>query len=81
MFWKIRFRLDKSQNSPISTIRIDAETLRDACADVLNIYRNATILSYQEEDREIVTFDQAHILSESFPVDPLQFARNKQEIF
>jgi hypothetical protein len=26
MYWKIRFRVDKSANSPISTIRIDADS-------------------------------------------------------
>jgi len=49
MYWKIRFRVNKSADSPISTIRIDADTLREACLDVLSIYRNATILSYQED--------------------------------
>ena len=43
MYWKIRFRVNKSADSPISTIRIDADTLREACLEVLSLYRLATI--------------------------------------
>lgn len=48
MCWKIKFKVNKLADSPTSIIRIDAEDLREACAQVLSIYRNATILSYQE---------------------------------
>jgi hypothetical protein len=81
MFWKIRFRVDKSLNSPISTIRIDAETLREACIEVMGIYRNATILTYQEDNGEVISFDSTQSLFESFPVDPIKFSRNKEEMY
>jgi hypothetical protein len=70
MYWKIRFRVNKSADSPISTIRRDAETLREACLDVLSLYRNATILSYQEDDGQVRPFDLSDIGAKSYPIEP-----------
>ena len=78
MYWKFRFRVNKSADSPISTIRIDAETLRDACLDVLSIYRNATILSYQKDGDEVKAFDLSDIGAKSYPIDPLMFSVAKE---
>jgi hypothetical protein len=73
MYWKIRFRVDKSANSPISTIRIDADNLRDACLEVLGLYRMATILEYQEDAGEVKRFDLSDIGAKSYPVNPDMF--------
>jgi hypothetical protein len=35
MYWKTPFRVNKSVDSPISTIRIDVDTLREAYLEVL----------------------------------------------
>jgi len=70
MYWKIRFRVNKSADSPISTIRRDADTLREACLDVLSLYRNATILSYQEDDGQVRPFDLSDIGAKSYPIEP-----------
>jgi hypothetical protein len=78
MYWKIRFRFNKSADSPISTIRIDSDTLRDACLDVLSIYRNATILSYQEDGGEVKAFDLSDIGAKTYPIDPLIFSAAKE---
>ncbi|MBT8520342.1 hypothetical protein G6678_08945 [Polynucleobacter paneuropaeus] len=78
MYWKIRFRVNKSADSPISTIRIDSDTLRDACLDVLSIYRNATILSYQEDGGEVKAFDLSDIGAKTYPIDPLIFSAAKE---
>lgn len=78
MYWKIRFRVNKSAVSPISTIRIDSDTLRDACLDVLSIYRNATILSYQEDGGEVKAFDLSDIGAKTYPIDPLIFSAAKE---
>ena len=78
MYWKIRFRVNKSADSPISTIRVDADTLRDACLDVLSIYRNATILSYQKDGGEVRAFDLSDIGAKSYPIDPLMFSAAKE---
>ena len=78
MYWKIRFRVNKSADSPISTIRIDSDTLRDACLDVLSLYRNATILSYQEDGGEVKAFDLSDIGAKTYPIDPLIFSAAKE---
>ena len=78
MYWKIRFRVNKSADSPISTIRIDSDTLRDACLDVLSLYRNATILSYQEDSGEVKAFDLSDIGAKTYPIDPLIFSAAKE---
>ena len=78
MYWKIRFRVNKSADSPISTIRIDSDTLRDACLDVLSLYRNATILSYQEDGGEVRPFDLSDIGAKTYPIDPLIFSAAKE---
>ncbi len=78
MYWKIRFRVNKSADSPISTIRIDSDTLRDACLDVLSIHRNATILSYQEDGGEVKAFDLSDIGAKTYPIDPLIFSAAKE---
>jgi hypothetical protein len=78
MYWKIRFRVNKSADSPISTIRIDADSLRDACLDVLSLYRNATILSYQEDSGEMRPFDLSDIGFQTYPVDPSMFSAVKE---
>lgn len=77
MYWKIHFRVNKTANSPTSTIRIHAETLREACIEVLNSYRTATILSYQENDAPVEAFDLAQIGAVSYPIDPEVFSINK----
>jgi hypothetical protein len=78
MYWKIRFRVNKSADSPISTIRIDADTLREACLDVLSLYRNATILSYHEDGGEVKPFDLSDIGFQTYPVDPSMFSAVKE---
>ncbi|QWD17863.1 hypothetical protein G6700_09280 [Polynucleobacter paneuropaeus] len=78
MYWKIRFRVNKSADSAISTIRIDSDTLRDACLDVLSLYRNATILSYQEDSGEVKAFDLSDIGFQTYPVDPNMFSVAKE---
>ena len=78
MYWKIRFRVNKSADSPISTIRIDSDTLRDACLDVLSLYRNATILSYQEDGGEVKRFELSDIGAKSYPIDPNMFSVAKE---
>ena len=78
MYWKIRFRVNKSADSPISTIRIDSDTLRDAYLDVLSIYRNATILSYQEDGGEVKAFDLSDIGAKTYSIDPLIFSAAKE---
>jgi hypothetical protein len=74
MYWKIRFRVNKSADSPISTIRIDADTLRDACIEVLSLYRLATILDYQKEDGDIRRFELSDIGFQTYPVDSKIFS-------
>ena len=78
MYWKIRFKVNKSADSPISTIRIDADTLREACLDVLSLYRNATILSYQKAGGEVKAFDLSDIGFQTYPVDPQMFSATKE---
>jgi hypothetical protein len=78
MYWKIRFKVNKSADSPISTIRIDADRLREACLDVLSIYRNATILSYQEDGGEVKAFDLSDIGFQTYPVAPSMFSVAKE---
>lgn len=78
MYWKIHIRVNKSADSPISTIRIDADSLRDACLDVLSLYRNTTILSYQKDDAEIRSFDSSDIGFQTYPVDPRMFSASKE---
>ena len=77
MYWKIRFRVNKSANSPISTIRIDADDLREACLEVLSLYRLATILEYQEGNGEVKEFEMSDIGFQSHPIDPDVFSINK----
>ena len=77
MYWKIRFRVDKSANSPISTIRIDADNLRDACSEVLSLYRMATILDYQQDGGEVKRFDLSDIGAKSYPINPNIFLMAK----
>jgi hypothetical protein len=78
MYWKICFRVNKLADSPISTIRIDAETLREACLEVLGLYRNATILSYQQDGDEARQFDLSDIGVKSYPIDPMIFSVAKE---
>lgn len=77
MYWKIRFRVNKLADSPISTIRIDADNLRDACSEVLSLYRMATILDYQQDGGEIKRFELSDIGAQSYPVDPDMFLISK----
>lgn len=77
MYWKVRFRVNKSANSPISTIRIDADSLRDACLEVLSLYRMATILDYQEDGGQVRPFELSDIGAQSYPVDPAMFLVSK----
>ena len=70
MYWKIRFRVNKSADSPISTIRIDADTLREGCLEVLSLYRLATILDYQEDGGQVKQFELSDIGAQSYPIDP-----------
>jgi hypothetical protein len=74
MYWKIRFRVNKSADSPISTIRIDANNLRDACSQVLSLYRMATILDYQQDSGEVKRFELSDIGAKSYPIDPNMFS-------
>ena len=73
MYWKIRFRVNKSADSPISTIRIDADDLREACSEVLGLYRMATILEYQEDGGEVKQFDLSNVRFQSRPIVPAMF--------
>jgi hypothetical protein len=77
MYWKIRFRVNKSADSPISTIRIDANNLRDACSQVLSLYRMATILDYQQDSSEVKRFELSDIGAKSYPIDPNMFSVTK----
>jgi len=45
MYWKTPFRVNKSVDSPISTIRIDVDTLREVYLEVF-LHRLAIILDY-----------------------------------
>ena len=74
MYWKIRFRVNKLADSPISTIRIDANNLRDACSQVLSLYRMATILDYQQDSGEVKRFELFDIGAKSYPIDPNMFS-------
>ena len=74
MYWKIRFRVNKLADSPISTIRIDANNLRDACSQVLSPYRMATILDYQQDSGEVKRFELSDIGAKSYPIDPNMFS-------
>ncbi|MBU3555668.1 hypothetical protein [Polynucleobacter sp. UB-Piko-W3] len=74
MYWKIRFRVNKLADSPISTIRIDANNLRDACSQVLSLYRMATILDYQQDSGEVKRFELSDIGAKSYPIDPNMFS-------
>jgi hypothetical protein len=73
MYWKIRFRVNKSKNSPISTIRIDAENLRQACVEVVSLYRDATILEYQDGEGRLTQFNLSDIGAQTYPIDPNDF--------
>ncbi|QWD63863.1 hypothetical protein [Polynucleobacter sp. MWH-UH2A] len=77
MNWKIRFRVNKTANSPISTIRIDADSLREACIEVVSLYRDATILEYQEGEGALIQFDLSDIGAQSYPIDPNAFSAIK----
>ena len=46
MYWKTPFRVNKSVDSPISTIQIDVDTLREVYLEVLFLHRLAIILDY-----------------------------------
>ena len=46
MYWKNPFRVNKSVDSPISTIQIDVDTLREVYLEVLFLHRLAIILDY-----------------------------------
>lgn len=78
MNWKIRFRVNKLADSPITTIQINASHLRDACAEVMSMYRKATILDYQEGDGEFKPFDISNIRFQCSPIDLNQFSAAKQ---
>jgi hypothetical protein len=78
MNWKIRFRANKSDDSSITTIQVNASHLRDACAQVMSLYRKATILDYQEGNGEVKPFDLSNIRFQCSPVDPNQFSAAKQ---
>ena len=77
MYWKIRFRVNKSANSPISTIRIDADDLREACLEVLSLYRSATILEYQEGEAPLKQFELSDVGAQSYPINPDVFLATK----
>ena len=77
MYWKIRFRVNKSADSLISTIRIDADTLRKACLEVLDLYRMATILDYQEDGGPVKRFELADIGVQPYPINPNMFVMTK----
>ena len=73
MYWKIRFRVNKTAKSPISTIRIDAGSLREACIEVVGLYRDATILEYQEGEGALKQFELSDIGVQSYPINPDAF--------
>jgi hypothetical protein len=77
MYWKIRFRVNKSADSPISTIRIDADTLRKAYLEVLSLYRLATILDYQEDGGQVKQFALSDIGAQSYAIDLTTFLMPK----
>ena len=77
MNWKIRFKVNGPEDDSISTMHIDAESLRDACKAVLNNYRSAIILSYQQDDGMERTFDFSEIRSKPYPVNPEMFSLGK----
>jgi len=76
MYWKIQFGVNKSAASPISTIRIVADNLRDACSEVLSLYRMATILEYKEDCGQARRFELSDIGAKSYPINPNTFSTN-----
>ena len=78
MNWKIQFRENNSDDSPITTIQVNASHLRDACAQVMSLYRKATILDYQEGDGEVKSFNLSSVRFQCSPIDPNQFTAAKQ---
>ena len=77
MNWRIRFKVNKSADSSISTIQIVADDLREACREVLSVYRLATILEYQEGNGKVKVFEMSEIGFQSHPIDPDVFSINK----
>jgi len=77
MYWKIRFRVNKTAKSPISIIRIDAGSLREACIEVVSLYRDATILEYQGNDGIFRQFALLDIGAQTYPIDPNDFLVTK----
>lgn len=61
MYWKTPFRVNKSVDSPISTIRIDVDTLREAYLEVLFLHRLAIILDHLEGDGEVRRFELSSV--------------------
>jgi hypothetical protein len=57
MFWKIKLILIKNEDAKISIIRIYAESLKEALEKTLDLYRHASILSYQREGDAEIPFD------------------------
>jgi hypothetical protein len=57
MFWKIKLLLIKQESARVSMLRIHAESLKEALEKSLDLYRNASILSYQREGDAEITFD------------------------
>jgi hypothetical protein len=68
MRWTIRFRANKA-DSTISSIQIEAESLREACVEVLSLYRSATILDYQENSGNVKQLNLSDIKFQMHPVD------------
>ena len=77
MHWKIRLNVNKTDSSPISTIRIDADNLRAACSKALSLYRMASILDYQEDGGPVRIFKLSDISAKSYPTNPNMFSMTK----
>ena len=77
MHWKIRLKVNKTDSSPISTIRIDADNLRAAYSEALSLYRMASILDYQEDGGPVTIFKLSDISAKSYPTNPHMFSMTK----
>ena len=68
--------MNKSADSSMSTIRIEADDLRQACQKLMSLYRSATILEDQEGNGEVKKFEPSDIRFQSHPIDPDIFSMN-----
>ena len=78
MYWKIHFRVNRDVNSAFSIIKIEAQSLREACIEVLDTYRSAIIISSQLGSGPVRPFNSEEIGIQPNPINPEIFAINKR---